>query len=91
MLPFLKQKTKDTGVIVHDRRPDSTEEEPQQESPEIVDIIKDCIVCYSTNDIAGLAEHVKLLHDALHEHMDQEKESSNTNFALQNARAAKQE
>jgi hypothetical protein len=92
LLPFLKQKSKQTGVIVHDRRPDESKEEDKESDSqkEIMDCIKDCIISYSTNDIKSLAEHVKSLHDLLHMEMNEES-SSDTNYALQNARAHKQE
>ncbi len=71
--------------MVHDLTPAQSEE--NQEMSEVENIVKDCLISYSTNDIKALAENVKLLHDILHMYMDQESET--TNYAQQNAAASR--
>lgn len=88
MLPFLKPKAKQTGVIVQDRQMPESDGDSDIDQAELEEFVKDVIVAISAKDIKQIAQSVKELHDVLHMQMDNKPE---TNFALQNAKAFNQE
>lgn len=93
LLPILKIKNQQPGVIVQERQSNALKEkndETTEHQEELESFVKDLLVAFSFKDIKKIAESIKIIHDVLHMHMDNEP-SEDTNFALQNARAYKNE
>lgn len=93
MLPFLKQKSHQTGVIVKERAPDmdSESELPVTEAEELEACIHDIMSAMTSKDVKQIASHVKALHDILHQYMGSESESDSNDYQSQNAKAAEKQ
>lgn len=91
LLPFLKAKPTQTGVIIQERHNSEPEMEPvaDEEMEALEECVKDLLVAFAFKDIKKIAESIKYIHDVLHMNMDSE--SNNETYAAQNASAYKQE
>lgn len=76
MLPFLKNKDRQqTGVLVHERKPDENTQENQEDSSSteetdsIEALVKEFMEAMKTTDTKKMSELVKTIHDVLHEYM----------------------
>lgn len=86
MLPILKPKKQQTGVIIQDRQLNEFPKEDEQNDLE--SCVKDLLVAFSFKDIKMIAQSIKDIHDVLHMEMD--KLESN-DFHSQNLKAHKEQ
>lgn len=92
ILPFLKNKTQQAGVIVKTRAPD--ESEPKEikkdsELDELEEVIKDFRRALEAGDVRRMAEIVRMAHDVLHDYMSVG--NRDEDYDSQNAKAGEQE
>lgn len=95
MLPFLKAKKNQTGLIVEERQSSESPKEidPSEEMMTLEECVRDFVVAYGMKDMKQMCESIKTIHDVLHMYMDegQSEHKDLENFAAQNIKAYKSE
>lgn len=59
MLPFLKQKAQQSGVIIHERKPDTHNQTTENPNEDLEAVAEDILRYINMKDIKGLATALK--------------------------------